>query len=126
MPHDHDHDHEHHHHGHDGHDAHDHSNDVEPTLQSLLWSQIEFQKIMTMNESASGSGIKVVEKTWDQRMTTSPNLVSDADEQLLMMIPYELKSFLLAALLTSEAFLERSNYIQFSCAPPSQTQRQKH
>ena len=82
----HGHSHDNHHH-HDDHDAHDHGHDVEPALQSLLWTQIEFQKISTMNESIRDSGMKVVRKTWDERLNHSPVLVSDADEQLLIMIP---------------------------------------
>jgi hypothetical protein len=47
----------HHHdeHGHGGHchdhgeDGHDHSNDIIPALQSLLYSQIQFDTILTLN-----------------------------------------------------------------------------
>lgn len=42
-----------HHHHHDGHghchDEHDHSNDITPALQSLLYSQIDFDSITTLN-----------------------------------------------------------------------------
>ena len=81
MSHDHDHGHDHEHH------EHDHNDDLEPALQTLLYHQIEFQKVTTMNESVPDSGMKVLEKTWNQRLETSPSLTSDADEQLLMMIP---------------------------------------
>jgi hypothetical protein len=78
------------HHDHDhGHDhGHDHSDEVEPALQSLIWNQIEFEKIRTMNEHELDAGAKIVEKPWPQRLDPEPELVSDSDEQLLMFIPY--------------------------------------
>lgn len=43
----------HHHHDHgDGghcHAEHDHSNDITPAIQSLLYTQIDFDKINTLN-----------------------------------------------------------------------------
>lgn len=43
----------HHHHDHGSHchgdDGHDHSNDITPALQSLLYSQIQFDSIVTLN-----------------------------------------------------------------------------
>lgn len=83
------HDDHHHHHGHDGHhDGHNHSDDLEPALQTLIWQQIEFEKIRTLNELELDSGAKIVEKTWAQRMNAEPELVSDTDEQMLMFVPY--------------------------------------
>ena len=85
----HSHHHDHSGHGHGDHDhGHDHSDELEPALQSLLWKQIEFENIRTLNESETDSGARIVEKTWPQRMNPEPVLTSDADEQLLMMIPY--------------------------------------
>lgn len=80
----HDHGHEHHDHDH----GHDHSDEIEPALQSLIWKQIEFEKIRTLNESDVDAGAKIVEKTWPQRLDPEPELVSDSDDQLLMFIPY--------------------------------------
>lgn len=82
--------HDHHQHGHGGGDqghGHDHSDDIEPALQTLLWKQIDFESIRTLNESESDQGAKIVEKTWPQRMNAEPKLESDADEQLLMFVP---------------------------------------
>lgn len=43
--------HDHHDHGHGGHchGEHDHSNDITPAIQSLLYSQIDFDSISTLN-----------------------------------------------------------------------------
>jgi hypothetical protein len=80
-------------HGHDGHDrsggGHDHSDDLTPATQSYLYSEIEFDNIITMNETMPSSGRAITEKTWQHRMDVMPELQSNADEQLLMHIPYE-------------------------------------
>ena len=83
-----------HHQGHDhsGHDhgdhGHDHSDETEPALQTLIWKQIDFDNIRTLNEKEPEAGAKVVRKTWQQRLEADPELESDADEQLLMFVPY--------------------------------------
>ena len=89
MSHYHDHSNHNHPHGqdHHHHDGHGHSDDIEPALQTLLWKQIDFESIRTLNESESDQGAKIVEKTWPQRLNAEPMLESDADEQLLMFIP---------------------------------------
>lgn len=77
-------------HSHDqdhGHDGHDHTDETEPALQSLIWKQIDFENIRTLNESEPNAGAKVVKKTWRQRLEADPHLSSDADEQLLMFVP---------------------------------------
>ncbi|KAL8802606.1 MAG: hypothetical protein Q9182_003696 [Xanthomendoza sp. 2 TL-2023] len=83
-----------HHHGHAGHShaghghgdddghGHDHSDDIEPALQTLIWKQIDFESIRTLNESEPNQGAKIVEKTWPQRLDAEPMLESDADEQV--------------------------------------------
>ncbi|EHA17758.1 hypothetical protein ASPNIDRAFT_177822, partial [Aspergillus niger ATCC 1015] len=105
----------HHHHDHGGHchgeDGHDHSNDITPAIQSLLYSQIQFDAITTLNgrqpprepllhvvlylltgvlpaEASPKSGAAIVKKTWSERLNDEPELESDADEQLLMYIPF--------------------------------------
>jgi hypothetical protein len=86
MSHDHSHCHdEHHDHGADG---HDHSDDITPALQNLLYEQIDFSKLITLNESTSNSGRAICQKTWAQRLDTEPELISSADEQLLMIVPF--------------------------------------
>ena len=86
--------HAHHSHSHDDHSGHghdhdhDHSHDVTPALESTLYSQLDFDGISTLNEEESESGVGIVKKTWAQRLDEEPELKSDADEQLLMYIPF--------------------------------------
>lgn len=81
---------EHDHHGHDHSEgaAHDHTDDLTPAVQNQIYQQIDFSAINTLNESESGSGSKVVQKAWTERLDAEPELKSDADEQLLMHVPY--------------------------------------
>ncbi|RMZ08091.1 hypothetical protein D0864_01828 [Hortaea werneckii] len=81
---------EHHHHGHDHSEgaAHDHTDDITPALQNHVYEPIDFSAITTLNEAEPQSGAKTVQKTWTERMDQEPELNSDADEQLLMHIPY--------------------------------------
>jgi len=126
----------HHHHDHgNGHDHdhdHDHSNDLIPAVQSLLYSQIQFDSIETLNEVVPKSGATIVRKTWAERLDDEPVLKSDADEQLLMFIPFagqvKLHSLILytaptmAAPKTVKLFRNRDD-IDFSTAselPPTQ------
>ena len=78
--------HDHEDHGHDH--GHDHSDETEPALQTLIWKQIDFDNIRTLNETEPDAGAKIVKKTWQQRLQADPQLESDADEQLLMFVPY--------------------------------------
>ena len=72
-----------------GHDhEHDHSDDVTPALQHSLYQQIDFDAIETQNEAEGGSGRAVVRKTWTERLQPTPELASDADEQIIMQVPY--------------------------------------
>ncbi|XWX00811.1 hypothetical protein V2A60_008832 [Cordyceps javanica] len=84
MSHSHSHSHCHDEHG----DEHDHSDDITPALQSSLYEQINFDEIVTLNESRRDTGKAIVKKTWAERLELNPELESDADEQLLMTIPF--------------------------------------
>lgn len=90
MSHSHSHDHydgeEPHDHSHD-HGAHDHDEDITPALQNLLYEHIDFSKVTCLNEEEPRSAAKVLQKTWIERMENSPELRSDADEQLLLTVP---------------------------------------
>ncbi|ETS02175.1 60S ribosomal protein L3 [Trichoderma reesei RUT C-30] len=77
------------HHGHSHHDGeHDHSDDITPALQSSLYEQINFDEITTLNEARRDAGKAIVKKTWAERLSPQPELESDADEQLLMTVPF--------------------------------------
>ncbi|KAI9807498.1 MAG: hypothetical protein M1825_005438 [Sarcosagium campestre] len=83
------HDHEHgQHRDHDHDHDHDHDDDQTPAHQTHLYSQIAFDQIQTLNETTPGSGTAIVHKTWSERLSQLPELTSDADEQLLMTIPF--------------------------------------
>ncbi|KAL8898609.1 MAG: hypothetical protein Q9192_002001 [Flavoplaca navasiana] len=84
MSHDRSHSHNHDH----GPGNHSHDDEVEPALQSLIWKQIDFESIRTLNESEPDQGAKIVEKTWPQRLDPEPMLESDSDEQILMFVPF--------------------------------------
>lgn len=78
-----------HSHGADDHDhAHDHSDDITPAVQNILHAQIDFPRLLTLNEDISDSGRRICQKTWAQRLDPDPELVSSADEQLLMLVPF--------------------------------------
>ncbi|SPO03883.1 related to thioredoxin-like protein [Cephalotrichum gorgonifer] len=78
--------HEHEHGGHEGHE-HDHSDDITPAVQHSLYQHINFDEITTLNEARFGMGRDVVKKTWAERRA-GVELESDADEQLLMTVPF--------------------------------------
>lgn len=73
--HSHNHDHDH---GDHSHDSHDHNDDIEPALQTLIWKQIDFDNVRTLNESEPDAGSRVVRKIWQQRLVAQPELVSDS------------------------------------------------
>lgn len=79
--------HDHSGHSHD-HAGHDHSDDITPALQYSLYQHINFDDITTLNEAEANSGKEIVKKTWAERLQAEPELESDADEQLLMHIPF--------------------------------------
>ena len=107
-------------HGHDhDHDEHDHSHDLTPALQSNLYKFIDFDKIVTLNEAEPGLGAGIVKKTWAQRLDESPQLWSDADEQLLMHVPsVEPRSEISTSSLTI-----LGSQVQPNCTPSSSAHR---
>ncbi|RYP31638.1 hypothetical protein DL767_005645 [Monosporascus sp. MG133] len=74
-------------HGHHDHE-HDHSDDITPAIQHSLYQHINFDAVNTMNEAVPGSGKAVIKKTWAERMQVEPELVSDADEQIIVNVPF--------------------------------------
>ncbi|KAF2207482.1 hypothetical protein CERZMDRAFT_51145 [Cercospora zeae-maydis SCOH1-5] len=125
---------EHHDHGaHDHGAAHDHSDDITPALQHHIYDQIDFSAITTLNESSSRSGAQVVQKPWADRLNPEPSLRSEADEQLLMHVPFtaqiRLHAILIRTSTTDSAPMTLKLYVNregldFSTAvdlPPTQT-----
>ncbi|KAK8086319.1 PITH domain-containing protein [Apiospora phragmitis] len=126
---------EHDHSGGGGHDhgEHDHSDDVTPALQHSLYQHIDFDGVNTLNEETSGSGKAVLKKTWAERLDPTPEVASDADEQVIVQVPFtgqvKLHSILLrssasdAAPRTLKLFINRDD-VEFDAAAelaPTQT-----
>lgn len=122
---------EHDHSGH-GHDEHDHSDDITPALQHSLYQHIDFDGVQTLNEETTGSGKAVLKKTWAERLDLEPEVASDADEQLIVQVPFtgqvKLHSVLLrtspsdSAPRTLKLFINRDD-VDFDAAadlPPTQ------
>ncbi|KAL2913984.1 hypothetical protein HK105_206422 [Polyrhizophydium stewartii] len=85
--HDHGHDDHHHHHGGGGHDhGHDHDG-PDRGAEFTLYTQIAFDSVRCLNEAVDGSA-RTVFKPWDQRFDQTKVLASDADEQLIVFIPF--------------------------------------
>ncbi|KAL2160053.1 hypothetical protein VTH06DRAFT_1708 [Thermothelomyces fergusii] len=72
-----------------GHDhEHDHSDDITPALQFSLYQHVDFDGVTALNEAEYGSARAIVKKTWAERLAPEPELASDADEQLLVNVPF--------------------------------------
>ncbi|KAJ2751842.1 hypothetical protein H4S06_004058 [Coemansia sp. BCRC 34490] len=86
---DHDHDHSHGHNHSHGHGGHNHSHDAEADtgLADSLHSQINIDETRCLNEQEAGS-IKTVFKAWHDRLDTTQGVSSDADEELLVFVPF--------------------------------------
>lgn len=76
-------------HSHGSHSTHDHSDDLTPASQTLLYPYIDFASIRTLNESVPHSGRAIVQKDWSARLSPSPSLRSaDGDAQLLLHVAF--------------------------------------
>ncbi|KAG0042431.1 hypothetical protein BGZ83_000463 [Gryganskiella cystojenkinii] len=83
------HGHGHHHHGH-GHDDHDHDHDESPDsglVHESLHQRIDHDNVVCLNESEPGQGRSIL-KPWHEKMDDTKILESDADEQLILRIPF--------------------------------------
>ncbi|KAF2182476.1 DUF1000-domain-containing protein [Zopfia rhizophila CBS 207.26] len=118
----------HHHHDHPGHDQehadahdhiHNHSDDIIPALQNLLYEQIDFSKLHTLNEEESNTGRAICQKTWMQRMEAEPELKSSADEQLLMIVPFTGQVRLHSILIRTSATPSAPKTLKVFLNPPS-------
>jgi len=85
--------HDEHSHSHSHNHVHDHTDDLTPALQNTLYDQIDFDGIRTLNERVNGSGRAIVRKTWADRGNRDVELESDADEQIILHIPYVCSHF---------------------------------
>ncbi|KAH6571922.1 hypothetical protein BASA50_009965 [Batrachochytrium salamandrivorans] len=75
-----------HDHGHDH--GHDHDHDGPDRGEEVtLFSQIDLDSVRCLNEATQGSARKVF-RPWHQRFDESEYIESDADEQLIIFIPF--------------------------------------
>ncbi|KAG9047950.1 hypothetical protein FS837_001134 [Tulasnella sp. UAMH 9824] len=88
---------EHDHSGHD-HDGHDHSHDISDAQPNNLYDRVDRQNVVALN--ADTPEPKVI-KPWHERMDETVSVESDADDQLIIRIPFtgsvKLRSVLLKA-----------------------------
>ncbi|KAJ3029695.1 PITH domain-containing protein 1 [Rhizophlyctis rosea] len=83
-PHDHGGDDHHHHHGHD----HDHDHDgPDRGREFTLYQQVDIDRVRCLNESENGAA-KTVFKSWEEREDRTQFVESDADEQLIIHVPF--------------------------------------
>lgn len=80
--------------------SHHHSCNHEKHEENALWlfPYINHDGVCTFNEAKQGMGQSII-KSWDQRLDTTKILESDADDQLILYIPFtglvKLKSLVL-------------------------------
>eukprot|EP00124_Ichthyophonus_hoferi_P003132 Ihof_evm2s254 gene=Ihof_evmTU2s254 len=68
--------------------SHDHDHDSpEKGIEYSLYKYIDSSKVSCLNESNSGSAVKIF-KSWDQRFDTTKFLESDTDDQLIIFVPF--------------------------------------
>mmetsp|Transcript_63876 Transcript_63876/g.114046 ORF Transcript_63876/g.114046 Transcript_63876/m.114046 type:complete len:218 (-) Transcript_63876:55-708(-) len=80
----------HEHNDHGGGCPHDHGNrpeDERAAAKDSLWNYIDIPKVRALNEHEP-EACKRVLKPWHERLDTSKHLSSDADEELLIFIPF--------------------------------------
>ncbi|RCH86983.1 hypothetical protein CU097_006287 [Rhizopus azygosporus] len=67
----------------------DHSHDDLPGSgeQFLLYSKIDLDNVCCLNEAEPNSGQKII-RPWNERMDDTKYLESDADEQLIVFVPF--------------------------------------
>ncbi|KAI8611680.1 galactose-binding domain-like protein [Chytriomyces sp. MP71] len=84
--------HSHSHDGSCGHEAHDHDHEHDHDSpdrggEFTLFQFIDVEHVRAYNEAVDGSA-KTIFKAWDQRLDETQVLESDADEQLILFIPF--------------------------------------
>lgn len=76
--------------GHEHHDDHEHDHDHDgPDRGSefSLFRYVDIENVRCLNEETSGS-CKYLFKPWDERLNESNPVLSDADEQLILIVPF--------------------------------------
>ncbi|GAC97606.1 hypothetical protein PHSY_005192 [Pseudozyma hubeiensis SY62] len=82
-----------HNHSHSGPCGHDHHHDDDSHVkadqgdQDLLFSSIDRDRVVALNETTSGSAALTI-KSWEHRSDPQPEVISDADDQLIIHIPF--------------------------------------
>ncbi|KAL0077001.1 galactose-binding domain-like protein [Phycomyces blakesleeanus] len=74
-------------HCHDEHCDHDHGDLPDAGDQFNLYSRIDHDNVCCLNESEPNSGKKII-KPWNERMDNTNWLESDADEELIVHVPF--------------------------------------
>uniref|UniRef100_A0A069DQI4 Putative thioredoxin-like protein n=2 Tax=Triatominae TaxID=70999 RepID=A0A069DQI4_9HEMI len=74
-------------HGHGCDGDHDHDETPEMGLQYSLYSKIDIDNLQCLNEAVEDSG-KAIFKPWEERLNFEKFVESDADEELLINIPF--------------------------------------
>eukprot|EP00128_Syssomonas_multiformis_P001368 Colp12_sorted_trinity150504_noHs@3663 len=85
----------HHHHGSCSHEAHEHGHghdhddheSPERGSEYSLYKYIDMERVRCLNESVHGAA-KTVFKPWESRLDHSKFVESDADEQLIIYVPF--------------------------------------
>ncbi|KAJ2710908.1 hypothetical protein H4R19_003509 [Coemansia spiralis] len=87
-----------HSHGHDHDHDHDHDAEADTGLRDSLFGKVAVGRAWCLNEQTPGSVCGVF-KPWHQRLDTTCGIASDADEELLVYVPFtgmvKLKSVLI-------------------------------
>lgn len=75
-------------HGHH-HCQHEHEEEGPPDTNEAhtLWPYIDHDRVRALNEAEEGSAARVI-REWQYRLSTTPVLESDVDEELLVTIPF--------------------------------------
>ncbi|KAL6070721.1 PITH domain-containing protein [Balamuthia mandrillaris] len=78
---------DHHHHGGACAHEHNHEPELERGEEYSLYKYIDTTGVRCLNEQEAGSIVQIF-KPWDQRLQTEDKVESDADEQLIIHIPF--------------------------------------
>ncbi|OMJ24693.1 PITH domain-containing protein, partial [Smittium culicis] len=66
---------------------HDHEHDLDPALKDSLYSKIDIDNVVCLNEKDFGTG-KLIFKPFNLRLDTSKFVESDCEEEILLHVPF--------------------------------------